>query len=106
MSTHPAFDFHVPADHPALPGHFPGCSIVPGVLLLDHVMRGLHASTGRGVVGVQRVKFFAPLLPQEVAQAQCMLEADRASFRVSAWRAGASALLAEGVCMLGPGDVA
>ncbi|MCP5267958.1 MAG: hypothetical protein H6943_02850 [Zoogloeaceae bacterium] len=32
------FTWTVPADHPALPGHFPGNPIVPGVLLLDRAL--------------------------------------------------------------------
>ncbi|WP_206996681.1 AMP-binding protein [Trinickia mobilis] len=36
--------FEIPLDHPALPGHFPGQPIVPGVVLLDHAISGIgHA---------------------------------------------------------------
>lgn len=31
----------LPADHPALPGHFPGHPIAPGVLLLDWVIEAI-----------------------------------------------------------------
>jgi 3-hydroxyacyl-[acyl-carrier-protein] dehydratase len=50
----------VAADHPALPGHFPGEPIVPGVVLLNEV---LSAIPGR--VHIPSAKFHAPLLPGE-----------------------------------------
>ena len=53
--------FAVPADHPALPGHFPGRPVVPGVLLLDAVLRAAGVAEGR----VLRAKFIAPVLPGE-----------------------------------------
>jgi 3-hydroxyacyl-[acyl-carrier-protein] dehydratase len=53
--------FVVPAGHPALPGHFPGRPIVPGVLLLDAVMQA--AGIGRG--WLLRAKFTAPVGPGE-----------------------------------------
>jgi len=48
-------------DHPALPGHFPGEPIVPGVLILDEVLR----IAGKGRVRLPAVKFHAPLRPGE-----------------------------------------
>lgn len=35
-------ELHIPSDHPAFAGHFPGHPIVPGVLLLDRVLRALQ----------------------------------------------------------------
>ena len=47
------------ADHPCLPGHFPGAPVVPGVLILDEVLR---ASSARSIAWA---KFHAPLMPDE-----------------------------------------
>lgn len=55
------------ADHPALPGHFPGHPLVPGVVLLQHVAQALHAWRGQRLLRVLETKFMAPLLPDQKA---------------------------------------
>ncbi len=54
-------------DHPALPGHFPGRAIVPGVVVLDEVIETLKEQYGHGLVvtGLPGVKLSSPLLPDE-----------------------------------------
>ena len=59
MTAAPAARVTIPADHPALPGHFPGRPIVPGVLLLDAVMQAAGLAQGL----LRRAKFLAPVLP-------------------------------------------
>lgn len=59
---------HVDPDHPALPGHFPGQPLVPGVLLLEQLALALRAWRGQRLVRVLEAKFMAPLLPGESAQ--------------------------------------
>jgi acyl-coenzyme A synthetase/AMP-(fatty) acid ligase/3-hydroxymyristoyl/3-hydroxydecanoyl-(acyl carrier protein) dehydratase len=39
--------FEIAPDHPALPGHFPGRPIVPGVVLLDCAIERIGAALGR-----------------------------------------------------------
>ena len=56
--------FVVPADHPALPGHFPGRPILPGVLLLDAVLQAAGLARAR----LLRVKFTAPVLPGDAVE--------------------------------------
>ena len=60
----------VQADHPALPGHFPGSPVVPGVLILDRVVEALEAATCHPVRlrRLSHVKFLAPLFPGQVAK--------------------------------------
>ncbi len=53
----------IPAGHPALPGHFPGNPVVPGVVLLEQVLRA--AGVQQRAVRLPAVKFHAPLLPEE-----------------------------------------
>lgn len=60
--------FTVAHDHPSLPGHFPGRPIVPGVLILDHVLDAIEAAHGHlGNLRLPQVKFLQPLLPGETA---------------------------------------
>ena len=86
-----AADFHaasfeqalcIDAQHPALPGHFPGQPLVPGVILLEQLALALHAWRGQRLAGVLEAKFVAPLLPDQVATLR-LTEADaqRARFR-------------------------
>lgn len=61
--------FVVAGDHPALPGHFPGRPVVPGVVLLDRVLDAVEAAHGPlGALRLPQVKFLRPLLPGEQAQ--------------------------------------
>jgi 3-hydroxyacyl-[acyl-carrier-protein] dehydratase len=57
----------IDAQHPALPGHFPGHPMVPGVVLLEQVAQALQAWRGQRMLRVLETKFMAPLLPDEMA---------------------------------------
>ena len=53
---------HIPADHPAFAGHFPGIPIVPGVVLLDEAIQAIAAEIGHaGGWSVASVKFLNAL---------------------------------------------
>ena len=54
----------VPVSHPALPGHFPGNPIVPGVLILSHVADAIRLQLPNIVPGtLLSMRFHAPLRP-------------------------------------------
>lgn len=56
----------IPVDHPALPGHFPGDPIVPGVLLLAEIFALLAvAHSGRRAERLLQVKFLRPVRPEQ-----------------------------------------
>ncbi len=74
--------FTIGADHPALPGHFPGRPIVPGVVLLDRVAAALQRWRGQTIGGLPQVKFLAPLLPGETAELHLEATPTRVRFRI------------------------
>jgi 3-hydroxymyristoyl/3-hydroxydecanoyl-(acyl carrier protein) dehydratase len=92
----------VPAEHPALPGHFPGAPVVPGVVLLDRLLAAAEEHLGRtlAVRGLGPVKFLAPLRPGCGARAVMELGHERLTFRVEL---GAQ-LITQGTFWLAPGD--
>ncbi|MGH8718692.1 MAG: hypothetical protein ACREV0_07100 [Burkholderiales bacterium] len=53
------------AHHPALPGHFPGRPIVPGVVLLAELERIIEEACKAQVVEWPHVKFTSPLKPEQ-----------------------------------------
>lgn len=72
----------VAAEHPALPGHFPGQPIVPGVVLLDAVVQALQA---RGQAPVRRIasaKFLRPVAAGEALAFSCEGEGKTLRFAV------------------------
>lgn len=67
----PDLEFMIAQDHPCLPGHFPGRPVVPGVVVLDHVLAAIEAQQGAlGPVRMPQVKFLQPLLPEQSAHIQ------------------------------------
>ena len=54
------------ANHPTLPGHFPGAPLVPGVVILDEVLAALiEWRQDAQLTGIRLVKFLAPLQPEQ-----------------------------------------
>jgi 3-hydroxyacyl-[acyl-carrier-protein] dehydratase len=56
----------IAADHPSLPGHFPGGPVVPGVVILDEILAALTKWRDDCQLTVIRaVKFLVPLKPEQ-----------------------------------------
>ena len=70
------------ADHPALPGHFPGRPIVPGVVVLDRVVATIEREYGARIVALPQVKFASPLLPEQEVELRVEEKAGRLHFNV------------------------
>lgn len=61
--------FVIDPGHPALPGHFPGQPVVPGVVVLDRVLEAIERDAGPlAALRLTQVKFVQPLLPGEAAE--------------------------------------
>lgn len=59
--------FAIGADHPSLPGHFPGRPIVPGVVLLDEVA-ALVVPEGWRAAGFPSVRFLRPVRANDLVE--------------------------------------
>jgi 3-hydroxymyristoyl/3-hydroxydecanoyl-(acyl carrier protein) dehydratase len=56
----------IAADHPSLPGHFPGVPIVPGVVILDEILAALTEwREDSHITVIRAVKFLVPLKPEQ-----------------------------------------
>lgn len=66
MNAMHAVPLRIAPDHPALPGHFPGSPLVPGVVLLERVAAAWKGWRG-ATVGNLDAKFLQPLRPGEDA---------------------------------------
>jgi 3-hydroxymyristoyl/3-hydroxydecanoyl-(acyl carrier protein) dehydratase len=84
----------IAATHPALPGHFPGNPIVPGVVLLDRIASAIERAHGARLAAIAAVKFLAPLKPEEDAELRVTFDGARVRFRID--RGGAPILRGEG----------
>lgn len=91
--------FTISHDHPCLPGHFPGRPLVPGVVVLEQVLRAAEAQAGAPLTALRlpQVKFMAPLLPGQAARVELDGQAPRWKFLV--WRG--DELLARGELVAG-----
>ena len=68
------------ANHPSLPGHFPGAPLVPGVVILDEVIATLIEWRQESqLTGIRLVKFLAPLQPEQVFTISFSAKKERAA---------------------------
>lgn len=68
------------ADHPSLPGHFPGAPLVPGVVILDEVLATLvEWRENSQLSSIRLVKFLAPLQPEQAFTISLSVKNERAA---------------------------
>jgi 3-hydroxymyristoyl/3-hydroxydecanoyl-(acyl carrier protein) dehydratase len=61
----PVTTFTIAAEHPALAGHFPDAPVVPGVMLLDEMVRVVQSASGGARWRIGAAKFVRPVYAGE-----------------------------------------
>ncbi len=75
----------IASTHPALPGHFPGHPVVPGVVILEELRLALaEQHAGQRIKRIVQCKFLQPLLPGQPFDCAFNLEDRRCRFKVIA----------------------
>ncbi len=94
----------IPAEHPAFDGHFPGTPILPGVLLLDEVLRTLEARNLGAATHwrIATAKFLKPVSPGEPLQIEHQTQAN-GSLHFSITSAGSPVAIGTLLPIAGPG---
>jgi 3-hydroxymyristoyl/3-hydroxydecanoyl-(acyl carrier protein) dehydratase len=91
-------------DHPSLPGHFPDRPIVPGVVLLDLVLKAIRSASSPPLKleAIVSTKFLQAVAPEARIDMQIKLapENDPARFRARFVCSHAAATVAEGSLLL------
>ncbi len=78
---HPVGQFCIAADHPSLPGHFPGNPVVPGVVLLDAAFTLiLVGHPGCTVTEASTLRFTRPVRAGQAVEVSCGSGATRIAF--------------------------
>lgn len=95
----------VPANHPALAGHFPGQPVVPGVVLLDAVLAAIRTRRDLVLRAIPVAKFLQPVLPDERIELRIHLGAiEAARLRASFQGLRAHSIVFEGSLIVSPPD--
>jgi len=56
----------ISSHHPALPGHFPGNPVIPGVVVVDHILDAVAAEwPAYRVTGIRKLKYLRTVIPDE-----------------------------------------
>ncbi len=56
-------NYDIPVDHPSLKGHFPGNPVIPGVVIVEKVLRSFSQARPSNSYKIVMAKFLQPLIP-------------------------------------------